>query len=110
MERLTLDDIDTWLLSGKPVVRLQGRDFGQSVGEYVDHLTETCMMLRLSLAIRTITDPPGAVLQAYLGPDVPELEMPLLKVTKADTPWLFCIFPKCRNRVSTPGMVCEGHQ
>lgn len=108
MEHLTIDDIEPWLLSGKPVVRLQGRDFGQTVDEYEAHVRQLCESLKLGLVLKRIAEPPGVVLAAHLG-TAPELVVPLIKVSKTETPWLFCIASKCRNRVSVPGSTCEAH-
>lgn len=110
MQRLTIDEIEPWLLSGTPVVRLQGRDFGTSVTDYADWFTQLCAQLKLGVEYKYISDPPGVVLQAYLPDDPPPvLTVPIIKVSKTDTPFLFCIYHKCRNRVEVPGSECGAH-
>jgi hypothetical protein len=111
LQQLSLDEIDGWLLSGAPVVRLAGRDYGTSTDQYADHLEQLTGQLKLGLAIEKILEPPGVVLQTFL-PDSPPpvLTVPVIKVSKTDTPWLFCVAIKCRNRVDVPGSECEAHQ
>lgn len=109
MDRLKIEDVEPWLLSGKPVVRLAGRDFDQTVDEYMEWLKSVSESLRLNIAVKPIVDPPGVVVQAYVK-DAPVLEDPLLSVSKKNTGWLFCLYNKCRNRVPVPGMMCQAHQ
>lgn len=110
MERLTIDDLEDWFLSGKPVVRFAGRDFDQTVDEYMEWLRDIGKTCNLGVAVRKVLDPPAVVVQTYLPSDeVPELRDPLIKVTKAAHPWLHCVFPKCRIRVPVPGMSCKTH-
>jgi hypothetical protein len=35
---------------------------------------------------------------------------PILKISKKNQPWLFCLSSSCRNRVSVPGMQCRAHE
>lgn len=110
MERLKIEDVPTWLLSGKPVVRLWAKDFTQSVSDYKDWLHSLAETLNLKLSVKTIPDPPGVVVQAYVSGDDPRLVDPMIKVGKTTTPWLFCVTKSCRNRVTSPGLPCEAHR
>lgn len=110
MERMTIDDIEPWLLSGEAVVRLKGRDFDQPVADYLAWLSGLAASLSLGMVSREIHDPPGVVAQVYLGDAIPSLADPLIAVSKKNTPWLFCIYPKCRIRTEVPGSMCEVHR
>lgn len=108
MEQITLETVEPWLLSGKPVVRLFGKDFDQTPHEYSEYISTISEALGLPVATLVVAEPPAVVVQAYLpSTETPTLVDPLLKVTKPAFPWLYCVAPRCRNRVSVPGSVCE---
>lgn len=111
-DQLELKDIDPWLLSGEPVVRLWGRDFDYPVTEYVAWLRAVGEAIDLPLVILEIKNVPGIVVQAYSG-EAPVLKDPLLKASKTKTPWLYCCEPKCKNRTppgASLGGTCEVHK
>lgn len=109
MERLTIADFDDWLLSLKPIVRFQGRDFEQTPEEYVEWVRGICATVSLGVVTSPVADPPGVVVQTYTKGEPPVLTDPLLKVGKTDYPWLYCVGQKCRVRVPSPGMSCPAH-
>lgn len=108
MDRLTFKDFEPWFLSGKPVVRFAGRDFEQSVDEYEEWLRELGRACDLKVAVLKLADPPGVVVQTSISEDITLVD-PMIQVSKGQHPWMFCIYPKCRIRVSTPGMSCAPH-
>lgn len=104
--------VDPWYLSGKPVVRLWGRDFTQSVDTYCEWLLELSKIYSINANIKRLVDPPGVVVQTYLDKKPKPLVDPLLVVSADEMPWLFCSARECQNRIAEgmpPGSVCAQH-
>lgn len=112
MKKVDREQIDPWLLSGEPVVRLWGRDFDLSVERYKAWLAEIVENYDLSMAVKEIVEPPGLVVQVYKSGAEPKLVDPLLVVNQKEMPWLFCTVKGCGNRLAKgmpPGGVCKPH-
>lgn len=113
MQSFDREKTDKWFLSGKPVVRLYGRDFDMSVERYCEWLLELARNYQLDVQIKQLVDPPGVVLRTYLDkPPKTKLVDPLLVVNKQEMPWLFCTVKDCDNRLAPgmpPGAVCTTH-
>lgn len=113
MQTFDRSKIDPWLLSGKPVVRLWGKDFDMPVDNYLAWLLEVARNYKIELQLKKLADPPGIVVRAYLGkPPQDTLVDPLFVVNKQEMPWLFCTVKDCMNRLAKgmpAGGICEVH-
>lgn len=107
---MLISEIEPWLLSGQPVVRLQWRDYGDTVEDYRNSIYVLAKELKLGVAILELKQVPGVIVQAFLGDTVPQLVEPKLSVTRRSMPYLFCAAPKCAKRVPFPGEECSDHQ
>lgn len=113
MDSYDRSTIDPWFLSGEPVVRLWGRDFDVSVQHYRDWLLELARNYDVEIQLKSLVDPPGIIVRAYLGEEPFKLKDPLLIVNKSKMRWLFCTVKDCQNRLADqmpPGGVCEKHR
>jgi hypothetical protein len=113
METLDRSQIDSWLLSGEPVVRLWGRDYSISTERYAEWLVEVARAYQIDVQIKAMSEPPGVIVRAYLGKQPSKLVDPLLVVNKTTMPWLYCSGPDCENRIKDgypPYSVCALHE
>lgn len=118
MNTFSRSDYDDFLLSGEPVVRLWGRDYGEPTAAYAEQLLEIANMYAIDLQIKELIEPPGVIVRAYLGKPPPKLVDPVIVVNNVQTPWLFCSVKddkgqRCENRIKEgypPNSICALHE